>query len=55
MTAACLEVLIGFTGAIGFLTRYIGPLSICPTVSLLGAKIANYLFVEKYILLTFDM
>ena len=36
MTAATLEVLIGLTGAIGFLTRYIGPLSICPTVSLLG-------------------
>ena len=36
MVASVLEVLLGFTGAVGFLTRYIGPLAICPTISLLG-------------------
>jgi len=36
MCAAVFEVLLGATGAVGFLLRFIGPLCICPTVSLLG-------------------
>ena len=36
MCAAVFEVLLGATGAIGVMLRFIGPLCICPTVSLLG-------------------
>ena len=39
MVASLLEIVLGFTGAIGFLLRYIGPLSIAPTVSLLGVSL----------------
>ena len=34
--AALLEVLLGATGAVGSLLRFIGPLCICPTITLLG-------------------
>ena len=36
MVAAAVELILGITGIVGFLLRYIGPLAICPTVSLLG-------------------
>ena len=39
MVAALLEVLLGFSGAIGLLLRFIGPLSIAPTISLLGVSL----------------
>uniref|UniRef100_H2ZM06 Solute carrier family 23 member 2 n=1 Tax=Ciona savignyi TaxID=51511 RepID=H2ZM06_CIOSA len=34
--ASCLQILLGFTGAIGFLLRFIGPLTIAPSVALIG-------------------
>ena len=34
--SALFQVLIGSTGAIGFLMRFIGPLTIAPTVALVG-------------------
>uniref|UniRef100_F6W7L1 Solute carrier family 23 member 2 n=1 Tax=Ciona intestinalis TaxID=7719 RepID=F6W7L1_CIOIN len=34
--SACLEVLLGATGAVGFLMRFVGPLTIVPTVTLIG-------------------
>ena len=36
MTASCLQVLIGFTGIVGWLLRFIGPLTIAPTIALIG-------------------
>ncbi|CAK8682676.1 unnamed protein product [Clavelina lepadiformis] len=34
--ASSLQVILGFSGAIGFLLRYIGPLTIAPAVALIG-------------------
>ncbi|XP_078486668.1 solute carrier family 23 member 1-like [Ciona intestinalis] len=34
--AAILEVILGATGAVGFLMRFIGPLTIVPTITLIG-------------------
>ncbi|XP_019646793.1 PREDICTED: solute carrier family 23 member 1-like [Branchiostoma belcheri] len=39
MVASVLEILLGFSGVIGFLLRYIGPLSITPTISLIGLSL----------------
>jgi len=39
MCAAVFEVVIGVTGAVGAMLRFIGPLCICPTVSLLGLSL----------------
>lgn len=36
MVASLFQMLIGFTGLIGFLLRFIGPLTIAPTVTLVG-------------------
>ncbi|XP_051886652.1 xan_ur_permease domain-containing protein [Pristis pectinata] len=36
MVAACFQIFVGFSGLIGFLMRYIGPLTIAPTISLIG-------------------
>jgi len=36
MCVAVFEIVIGASGAVGVMLRFIGPLSICPTVSLLG-------------------
>lgn len=36
MVASIFQVLIGFSGLIGFLLRYIGPLAITPTIALIG-------------------
>uniref|UniRef100_A0A3Q0R1Q9 Solute carrier family 23 member 1-like n=1 Tax=Amphilophus citrinellus TaxID=61819 RepID=A0A3Q0R1Q9_AMPCI len=39
MVASLLQVLVGFSGLIGFLMRFIGPLTIAPTVSLIGLSL----------------
>ncbi|KAF6719797.1 Solute carrier family 23 member 1 [Oryzias melastigma] len=39
MAASVLQVLVGFSGLIGFLMRFIGPLTIAPTVSLIGLSL----------------
>ena len=36
MCASLFEILMGASGVIGVMLRFIGPLSICPTVTLLG-------------------
>ncbi|XP_022788733.1 solute carrier family 23 member 1-like [Stylophora pistillata] len=36
MVASLLEMFIGFTGLIGFLLRFIGPLTVAPTITLVG-------------------
>ncbi|XP_004430889.1 PREDICTED: solute carrier family 23 member 1-like [Ceratotherium simum simum] len=36
MVASCVQILAGFSGLIGFLMRFIGPLTIAPTLSLVA-------------------
>lgn len=39
MVASLLQIVAGFTGIIGFLMRFIGPLTIAPTVTLIGLSV----------------
>ncbi|XP_067855241.1 xan_ur_permease domain-containing protein [Heptranchias perlo] len=39
MVAACFQIFVGFSGLIGFLLRFIGPLTIAPTISLIGLSL----------------
>lgn len=39
MVASLFQVVIGFTGLIGFLLRFIGPLTIAPTITLVGVAL----------------
>ncbi|KAI3364423.1 hypothetical protein L3Q82_011215, partial [Scortum barcoo] len=39
MVASVVQILVGFSGLIGFLMRFIGPLTIAPTVSLIGLSL----------------
>ncbi|XP_068198783.1 solute carrier family 23 member 1-like [Antennarius striatus] len=39
MLASILQILVGFSGLIGFLMRFIGPLTIAPTVCLIGLSL----------------
>lgn len=36
MVASVFQVVIGFSGIMGFVLRFIGPLAITPTISLIG-------------------
>ncbi|KAM8817737.1 solute carrier family 23 member 1-like isoform 2-T2 [Rhynchonycteris naso] len=36
MVASCVQMLVGFSGLIGYLMRFIGPLTIAPTISLVA-------------------
>ena len=36
LIASIFEILVGFTGIVGFLLRFIGPLTVTPTVGILG-------------------
>nr|XP_008256371.1 solute carrier family 23 member 1 [Oryctolagus cuniculus] len=36
MVASCVQMLVGFSGLIGFLLRFIGPLTIAPTIALVA-------------------
>ena len=37
--SSAFEVVLGFTGAIGFIMRFIGPLTIVPTITLTGLSL----------------
>jgi len=39
MVSSLFQVLIGFTGIIGLLLRFIGPLVIAPTIGLVGLSL----------------
>ncbi|XP_030646481.1 solute carrier family 23 member 1-like [Chanos chanos] len=39
MVGSLLQVFVGFSGIIGFLMRFIGPLTIAPTISLIGLSL----------------
>lgn len=36
MVASCFQIFVGFSGLIGFLMRFIGPLTIAPTITLVA-------------------
>ncbi|XP_017534203.3 solute carrier family 23 member 1-like isoform X2 [Manis javanica] len=36
MVASCVQMLVGFSGLVGFLLRFIGPLTVAPTISLVA-------------------
>ncbi|KAL4612830.1 solute carrier family 23 member 1-like [Arapaima gigas] len=39
MVASCFQIMVGFSGLIGFFMRFIGPLTIAPTISLIGLSL----------------
>lgn len=36
IVASCFQIFVGFSGLIGFLMRFIGPLTIAPTITLVA-------------------
>ncbi|RMX55415.1 hypothetical protein pdam_00022199 [Pocillopora damicornis] len=41
MVSSLFQMLVGFTGIVGFLLRFIGPLTIAPTITLVGLALFN--------------
>ncbi|CAM4465881.1 unnamed protein product [Lepidochelys olivacea] len=41
MVASCLQIFVGFSGLVGFLMRFIGPLTIAPTITLVALPLFN--------------
>ena len=41
MVSSLFQMLAGFTGIVGFLLRFIGPLTIAPTITLVGLALFN--------------
>ncbi|XP_005405542.1 PREDICTED: solute carrier family 23 member 1-like isoform X3 [Chinchilla lanigera] len=41
MVASCVQMLVGLSGLIGFLIRFIGPLTIAPTIALVALPLFN--------------
>ncbi|XP_073413118.1 solute carrier family 23 member 1-like [Dendrobates tinctorius] len=41
IVASCFQVFLGFSGLIGLILRFIGPLSITPTITLIGLSLFN--------------
>uniref|UniRef100_A0A674INI3 Solute carrier family 23 member 1-like n=1 Tax=Terrapene triunguis TaxID=2587831 RepID=A0A674INI3_9SAUR len=41
MVASCFQIFVGFSGLIGFLMRFIGPLTIAPTITLVALPLFN--------------
>ena len=39
MISSLFQIVIGFTGLIGLLLRFIGPLTIAPTITLVGVAL----------------
>jgi nucleobase transporter 1/2 len=41
MMASVAQIVLGFTGLMGFFLRFIGPLTIAPTISLIGLSLTG--------------
>ena len=41
MVSSLFQMLVGLTGIVGFLLRFIGPLTIAPTITLVGLALFN--------------
>ena len=51
MVAAIVQIVIGFSGLMGFLIKFIGPLTIVPTIALVGLPLFEtaYYYASKYL------
>ena len=41
IVASLLQIIVGFSGIVGILLRFIGPLAIAPTIALIGLSLAS--------------
>jgi nucleobase transporter 1/2 len=41
MVTSVIQIVIGFSGLVGFLLRFIGPITIAPTIALIGLSLVN--------------
>ena len=41
MVSSLFQIAIGFTGLVGFLLRFIGPLTVATTIALVGLSLIN--------------
>ena len=41
MVSSIIQVVIGFTGFVGFFLRFIGPITIAPTIALIGLSLVD--------------
>jgi len=48
MLAAIVEVLLGCTGMIGVLVRFIGPLTLCPSLALVGISLSGVVAEQSH-------
>ena len=39
MVSSIFQIVIGFTGIVGLVVRFIGPLTVAPTISLIGLSL----------------
>ena len=46
MLASVVEILLGCSGMIGVLLRFIGPLTLCPSIALIGLSVTK-IIAEK--------
>ena len=42
MVSSLFQIVIGFSGLIGLVTRFVGPLTIAPTISLIGISLFSF-------------
>ena len=55
MVSSLFQIVIGFSGLIGFLLRFIGPLTITPTITLVGLSLFPVAASHSGILKTQDL
>ena len=41
MVSSIIQVVIGFSGFVGFFLRFIGPITIAPTIALIGLSLVD--------------
>lgn len=41
MVSSIIQIVIGFSGIIGFFLRFIGPITIAPTIALIGLSLVD--------------
>ena len=46
MVSSIIQVVIGFSGLVGFFLRFIGPVTIAPTITLVGLSLIDVCLVN---------
>lgn len=46
MVSSIIQVVIGFSGFVGFFLRFIGPVTIAPTIALIGLSLIDVCLVN---------